>query len=132
VTGERQSRCRPIPCRSRHLLEARSLSARPGISTLTSLMSSAAGPEHSMDGMSERAEACVMTIKGRMLTTVKKEMVTLLMRMLTRMLTRMVTRMVMRMVMRMVIEKCGWRKDVDSPHICSCEAGVPPCARPAM
>ena len=40
------------------------------------------------------------------------------------MVTRMVTRMVMRMRMRMVIEKCGWRKDVDSPHICSCEAGV--------
>ena len=38
--------------------------------------------------MSERAEACVMTIKGRMLTTVKKQMATLLMRMLTRMVTR--------------------------------------------
>ena len=44
--------------------------------------------------MTEQAEACVMTIKGRM-TTVKKEMVTLLMGMLMRMVTRMVTRMVM-------------------------------------
>ena len=39
--------------RAARLLEARSLSARPGISTLTSLMSSAGLPEHSMDGMTE-------------------------------------------------------------------------------
>ena len=48
-----------------------------------------------MDGMSERAEACViMTIKGRLLTM--KEMVMMLTRMLTRTGMAMVVRMVTR------------------------------------
>ena len=77
--------------RAARLLEARSLSARPGLSTPTSLMSSAGLPEHSRDGMNGQQAACVKTIKGRMLTTTMKKKVTLLMMMLTRVGMRMVT-----------------------------------------
>ena len=43
--------------RAARLLEARSLSARPGLSTPTSLMSSAGLPEHSRDGMNGQQPA---------------------------------------------------------------------------
>ena len=96
--GEHRERARAA-----RLLEARSLSARPELSPPTSLMISAGLPEHARDGMPEAAGsgARVMTIRRRMLTTVKKGMVTMLTTMLTRVLTRILTRMGMRMVTRM-------------------------------